>query len=80
MNRLKVINIASQRFHSGTDRTLQAGNIPVSVDTHNKSLSAALSDDIWFLMRMNGRNLRLTISCKFELFTKSRGCTYRRNN
>ena len=50
MNRLKIIHIASQRFHSGTDRTLQAGNIPVSVDTHK-----SLSDEIWFLMRMNGK-------------------------
>ena len=41
MKRLKIINIASQRFHSG---------IELSVDTHK-----SLSDEIWFLMRMNGK-------------------------
>ena len=38
---MKIINIASQRFHSGTDLT---------VDTRK-----SFSDEIWFLMRMNGK-------------------------
>ena len=41
MNRLKIINIANQRFHSGTE---------LSVDTHK-----SFSDEIWFLLRMNGK-------------------------